>query len=115
MKASRPTNVMILIAETKRGTVAERAKLRKATSSTLGRDSLGRPWRIEPLFPKKDNPSARLKRFFRISGSLDAPPQHWDKVGFEIAYRLRDTTGFQVSPDLPSSHFAGPDARYRPA
>jgi subtilisin family serine protease len=72
----------------------------------LGVDDRGGPWHVERLFRATGSEMTDLDRYFRVSGSVDAPSHRFDQAAFELAYRLSDATGFHVEPDLPSSPFA---------
>src|SRR5687768_16464151 len=108
MPDNRRSDVMIFVVETVEGTRSEQAKVRAAISD-LDLDKGVKKWRVRPLIPSAEKPPPRLRRFLRVTGSVDAPPQHWDRVAFDIAYRLQVASGYKVYPDLPSTHFAGPD------
>ena len=106
MSLERTSDVVLLVVETKTGDAEEELALRQAVGEVLGLDDANRPWRVERLFPAVDPEPSVLDRFFRLSGSVDAPPQHFEQAAFEISYRVSDETGFLVRPDLPSSFFA---------
>jgi subtilisin family serine protease len=87
------------------------ASLRKAADAALGRDADGRRWRAAHLFPP--SPGGRrppaLRRHFQLTGRAIATPAYPpQQQAFDIAHRLRDATGADVQPDLPSSAFAPP-------
>ena len=106
MSPERTSDMVLLVVETTTGDSAEERTLRRAVHNTLGLDDRRRPWYVERLFPATGPETTRLDRYFRVSGSVDAPPQRFEQTAFELAYRLSDTTGFSTQPDLPSSSFA---------
>lgn len=108
MKHDRKSDTMVFMVETRRGSRAEITKLRRTVNRTLGPDADGRRWQIGPAFPRYGLPPSALDRYIRVTGRVDAPQQKWDKLAFETAYKLRDSTGLSVEPDLPSSIFAPP-------
>ncbi|HYP39695.1 MAG TPA: S8 family serine peptidase [Chloroflexia bacterium] len=109
MNRIRTPDTMFFIVETETGSKDERERVEKAFNDALGRDARGRKWLVEPLFPRSAGRPTRLARYLRVNGSVEGPPQQWDKIAFQLAYHLSDATGFKVRPDLPSSHFASPD------
>jgi subtilisin family serine protease len=111
----RTSDVILLVVETNTGDAGEELFLRRAVSDTLGLDDSGRPWYVERLFPATGPEPDALDRYFRVSGSVDAPPQRFEQAAFELAYRLSDATGFHVEPDLPSSSFAPPEPDFAEA
>lgn len=104
MSRERTSDVVLLVVET--GDAGEELALRQAVRDVLGLDDAGQPWYVERLFLAIDPETSPLDRFFRVSGSVDAPPQRFEQAAFEIAYRFSDATGFHARPDLPSSAFA---------
>jgi subtilisin family serine protease len=105
----RTSDVILLVVEAETGDSAEELDLRLAVRQTLGVDDRGAPWRVERLFRATDPEATGLDRYYRVSGSVDAPPQRFEQAAFELAYRLSDATGFHVEPDLPSSSFTPPE------
>lgn len=114
MKTERTSDVVLLVVEGTSGDADEEVKLRGAVEETLGLDDRGRPWHVERLFRPTGTEAKELDRYYRVSGSVAAPPLRFEQAAFELAYRLRDATGFPVEPDLPSSAFA-PDEDAEPA
>jgi subtilisin family serine protease len=107
----RTSDVILLVVEAETGDAAEELALRLAVRRTLGVDDQGNPWGVERLFRATGPEATALDRYYRVSGSVDAPSHRFDQAAFELAYRLSDVTGFHVEPDLPSSSFVppGPD------
>jgi len=101
--------VILLVVEAEKGDAAEELALRLAVRRTLGVDDQGNPWRVERLFRATGPEATALDRYYRVSGSVDAPAHRFEQAAFELAYRLSDVTGFHVEPDLPSSSFAPPE------
>jgi len=101
--------VILLVVEAETGDAAEELALRLAVRRTLGVDDQGNPWRVERLFRATGPEATALDRYYRVSGSVDAPAHRFEQAAFELAYRLSDVTGFHVEPDLPSSSFAPPE------
>lgn len=109
MSLERTSDVILLVVEAETGDTAEELALRLAVRRTLGVDDQGSPWHVERLFSTTGPETSDLDRYFRVSGSVDAPSHHFEQAAFELAYRLSDATDFHVEPDLPSSSFAPPD------
>jgi len=107
--------VILLVVEAETGDAAEELALRLAVRRTLGVDDQGNPWRVERLFRATGPEATALDRYYRVSGSVDAPPHRFEQAAFELAYRLSDVTGFHVEPDLPSSSFAPPEPDFTEA
>jgi hypothetical protein len=87
--------------------------LRKAVDAALGRDADGRRWQVAALFPAARGHSrpARLRRHMQVTGhAIVSPAYPPQQQAFDLAHRLRETTGADVQPDLPSSVFAPPEA-----
>src|SRR5829696_4361238 len=105
----RTSDVILLVVEAEKGDAAEELALRLAVRRTLGVDDQGNPWRVERLFRATGPEATALDRYYRVSGSVDAPAHRFEQAAFELAYRLSDVTGFHVEPDLPSSSFAPPE------
>lgn len=104
------------------GSAAER-ELRRAVRDTLGTDARGRTWRVARMFPATPTrrqrqregaaPGAALGRFFEVTGYVSATAPR-AQLGFELAYRLRDTPLVRTAqPDLPSSVFIPEERRAR--
>jgi len=107
--------VILLVVEAETGDAAEELALRLAVRRTLGVDDQGNPWRVERLFRATGPEATALDRYYRVSGSVDAPAHRFEQAAFELAYRLSDVTGFHVEPDLPSSSFAPPEPDFTEA
>jgi len=107
--------VILLVVEAEKGDAAEELALRLAVRRTLGVDDQGNPWRVERLFRATGPEATALDRYYRVSGSVDAPAHRFEQAAFELAYRLSDVTGFHVEPDLPSSSFAPPEPDFTEA
>jgi hypothetical protein len=110
MKSERTPEVVLLVVETATGDAAEERALRQVVNGTLGLDARGRYWHVERLFPPVGAEPSDLDRYFRVSGSIDAPPHLFEQAAFELAYRLSEAGRLRVEPDLPSSSFAPPPA-----
>ena len=85
--------------------------LRKAVRAALGTDADGRRWEVGYLFPTTRGRArpARLRRHMSVTGrAIVAPAYPPQQQAFDLAHRLRDATGADVQPDLPSSVFAAP-------
>lgn len=115
MSPVRTSDVILLVVEAETGDAAEELALRLAVRRTLGVDDQGNPWRVERLFRATGPEATALDRYYRVSGSVDAPPHRFEQAAFELAYRLSDVTGFHVEPDLPSSSFAPPEPDFTEA
>lgn len=115
MSPVRTADVKLLVVEAKTGDAAEELALRHTVQRTLGVDDQGSPWRVERLFRATGPETTNLDRYFRVSGSVDAPSHRFEQAAFELAYRLSDATGFHVEPDLPSSSFAPPEPDFTEA
>ena len=111
----RTSDVILLVVEAETGDAAEELALRLAVRRTLGVDDQGNPWRVERLFRATGPEATALDRYYRVSGSVDAPPHRFEQAAFELAYRLSDVTGFHIEPDLPSSSFAPPEPDFTEA
>ena len=86
--------------------------LRKAVRAALGTDADGRRWEVGYLFPTTRGRArpARLRRHVSVTGrAIVAPAYPPQQQAFDLAHRLRDATGADVQPDLPSSVFAAPE------
>ena len=115
MSPVRTSDVILLVVEAETGDAAEELALRHTVQRTFGVDDKGSPWRVERLFRATGPETTNLDRYFRVSGSVDAPSHRFEQAAFELAYRLSDATGFHVEPDLPSSSFAPPEPDFTEA
>ena len=101
VKSPRTPDLMFLVVETASGTAEEEQHLRDVAANVLPLDAREQPWHVERLFPHALT-APGLARYFRVSGSLDAPSYGRESAAFEVAYRLAEATHFRVEPDLPS-------------
>lgn len=115
MSPVRTSDVILLVVEAETGDSAEELALRRTVRRTFGVDDQGSPWRVERLFRATGSETTNLDRYFRVSGSVDAPSHRFEQAAFELAYRLSDATGLHVEPDLPSSSFAPPEPDFAEA
>jgi len=108
LSLNRTSDLVLLLAETNTGDAAEELALRRSVEHALGLDDRQRPWYVERLFQAADSEPTPLDRYFRVSGSVDAPPNRFEQAAAELAYRLSEVTGYPVEADLPSSSFEPP-------
>ncbi len=110
--SERTPDTVLLVVETSRGDSAEEIALRRTVGDALGLDAKGRPWHVERLFGGAVPEAGGLDRYFRVTGSIDAPPRLLEQAAFELAYRLSEATHLHVEPDLPSSSFEPPELEH---